>query len=355
MRERIAKLRAKLEEENLDGLLVNNPQNRYYLSGFTGTAGTLLISRKEAVLITDFRYVEQAAEEATEFEVVEHGSPKLDTLQSEVKRLGITSLGFEARQESYHAYQRYQEQLDVELVATKQLVKQLRRIKDDSEVATIKEAVKLADFAFEQIIDYIEPGMTEQEVSLELEYIMRRQGASQKAFDFIVASGTRGALPHGVASEKELAVGELLTMDLGCTYQRYNSDLTRNLIIGSKPTAKQQEIYQIVLEAQLAALEAIEPGKSKAEIDQIARDIISQAGYGEQFGHSLGHGVGLEVHEKPSLAANQDGQLLPGMVVTVEPGIYIPDWGGVRIEDMVVVTENGCEILTTASKELIRV
>ncbi|ADL13259.1 M24 family metallopeptidase [Acetohalobium arabaticum] len=356
MEERITALREKLTELDLDGIMINNLQNKYYLSGFTGTAGTVIITDQEAVLITDFRYIEQAENQAIDFKIIEHGNPKIETIREELQRLEVERLGFEAQQESYQQYQQYQKKLgSLELVPTKDVVKELRIIKDESELNTIQEAVKIADDAFLHITEYIEPEMTEKEVSLELEYFMKQKGASAKAFDFIVASGKRGAMPHGVATDKEIAAGELVTFDLGSVYQQYNSDLTRNIIVGSEPTEKQQEVYETVLEAQLAAIKAIEPGKTGTEIDKVARDVITKAGYGDNFGHGLGHGVGLEVHEGPRLAQGKDEELRPGMVVTVEPGIYLSGWGGIRIEDIVVVTEEGCNVITEAPKELIRV
>jgi Xaa-Pro aminopeptidase len=354
MKNRIKLLRDKINKLELDGIMINNSKNRYYLSGFTGTAGTILITAREAILITDFRYTEQAKLQAKDYKIVEHGTPKFKSLKNELKRLQIKRLGFEAAEETYKQYQKYKDKLEfVELVATKNLVENLRKIKEPEEIEEIKRAIKITDQAFEHIIDYIKPGLTEKEISLELEYFMKKQGATHNAFDFIVASGKRGALPHGVATDKKLLKGEMVTFDLGCIYNHYNSDLTRNLVLGEETGEKQREIYQIVLKAQLAAIEAIEVGKTGAEIDQVARDIISEAGYGDNFSHGLGHGLGLEVHEEPRLAKKVDEKLEPGMVVTVEPGIYLPDWGGVRIEDVVVVREDGCDILTGASKDLI--
>ncbi|SJZ85908.1 M24 family metallopeptidase [Selenihalanaerobacter shriftii] len=356
MEGRIKLVRNKLDELNLDGIMINNPQNRYYMTGFTGTAGTILITKKTAKIITDFRYTEQAKEQAVDYEIVEHGNSKLETLSEELKDLEINRLGFEAAYETYKQYNKYQDKFGfLELVSTKGLVEELRKIKDASEIKEVKKAVKIADQAFDHILDYIEPGLTEREVSLELEYFMKKQGATDNAFDFIVASGKRGVLPHGVATDKELEAGDMLTLDLGCVYRGYNSDLTRTIIIGAEPTEKQEEVYQIVLKAQLAAIDAIKPGKTGAEVDKIAREIITKAGYGENFGHGLGHGVGLQVHEEPRLAKTGKTKLESGMIVTVEPGIYLPDWGGVRIEDIVEVTIDGCRILTEASKELIRV
>ncbi|MCK8825296.1 M24 family metallopeptidase [Fuchsiella alkaliacetigena] len=355
MKERVIKLRKKISEIDIDGIMINNPNNTYYLSGFTGTAATLLITDTEKVLITDFRYQEQALNQTTNYRVVEHGQPKIKTLKEELKRLEVKKLGFEAKELSYQQYSYCQKKLAaIELVATKDLVKEIRLIKDAQELLAIEKAVELADQAFEHILDYIKPGVKEKELSLELEYFMKKQGASDKAFDFIVASGQRGALPHGVASDKELVAGELVTFDLGCTYDNYNSDFTRTVVLG-EPTARQKEIYDLVLTAQLEALAVIGPSKSGAEVDSIAREIIAKQGYGDNFGHSLGHGVGLEVHEGPRLAKGVAKKLKTGMVVTVEPGIYVQQWGGVRIEDIVVITEEGARILTQSTKELLQI
>ena len=353
MEERIKRLRSRLNKAEIDALLINNPQNRQYLTGFTGTAGVVLISEEEAELITDFRYIEQAKDEAQDYKIVKQGDNKLETINRLLEDAGIKRLGFEADEITYQQYGKYKDELDVELKATTGLVKELRQTKDESEIEKISRAVEITDNAFAKIQDKLEVGAVEQEIALELEFLQKKQGAAKNAFDFIVASGARGALPHGVASEKEIAAGDLVTMDFGAVYHGYHSDMTRTVMVGGEPTEKQQEIYHLVLEAQQAALEAIGPGKIGSEIDRVARDIIADAGYGPNFGHGLGHSLGLEIHEQPRFSRQDDTVIKPGMVITVEPGVYIPDWGGVRIEDIVVVREDGCEILTNSPKELL--
>ena len=353
MEERIKRLRSRLNKAEIDALLINNPQNRQYLTGFTGTAGVVLISEEEAELITDFRYIEQAKDEAQDYKIVKQGDNKLETINRLLEDAGIKRLGFEADEITYQQYGKYKDELNVELKATTGLVKELRQTKDESEIEKISRAVEITDNAFATIQDKLEVGVVEQEIALELEFLQKKQGAAKNAFDFIVASGARGALPHGVASEKEIAAGDLVTMDFGAVYHGYHSDMTRTVMVGGEPTEKQQEIYHLVLEAQQAALEAIGPGKIGSEIDRVARDIIADAGYGPNFGHGLGHSLGLEIHEQPRFSRQDDTVIKPGMVITVEPGVYIPDWGGVRIEDIVVVREDGCEILTNSPKELL--
>ena len=353
MEERIKRLRSRLNKAEIDALLINNPQNRQYLTGFTGTAGVVLISEEEAELITDFRYIEQAKDEAQDYKIVKQGDNKLETINRLLEDAGIKRLGFEADEITYQQYGKYKDELNVELKATTGLVKELRQTKDESEIEKISRAVEITDNAFATIQDKLEVGVVEQEIALELEFLQKKQGAAKNAFGFIVASGARGALPHGVASEKEIAAGDLVTMDFGAVYHGYHSDMTRTVMVGGEPTEKQQEIYHLVLEAQQAALEAIGPGKIGSEIDRVARDIIADAGYGPNFGHGLGHSLGLEIHEQPRFSRQDDTVIKPGMVITVEPGVYIPDWGGVRIEDIVVVREDGCEILTNSPKELL--
>ena len=352
MLSRVNNLRELMSENGLEALLINNPANRRYLTGFTGTAGSVLLTQERAILITDFRYTEQAKEQAPEFEIREFATKQIELLADLRKELGIEELGFEARHETYHQYLQYQKQLEVELQGTENLVKQLRLTKEESEIEKIQQAVEITDQAFAEVADWIKPGFKERNVSLKLEFAMKEAGASDKAFDFIVASGPRSALPHGVASNKEIKAGEFVTMDIGCVYDGYHSDMTRTVIVGGEPTAQQKEIYQLVLAAQKEALENIEPGMKASAADQIARNVIADAGYSDNFGHGLGHGVGLEIHEGPKLSWQDDTVLKPGMVVTVEPGVYLPDWGGVRIEDIVVIREEGCEILTSSPKEL---
>ncbi|TDX45413.1 M24 family metallopeptidase [Orenia marismortui] len=353
MKKRISKLQAELKEKELDALLINTPENRRYMTGFTGTAGTVLVSQEEAILITDFRYTQQAKKQAPDYRVVEFKGSKLDKINELLKGLKIDTLGFEATYENYNTYLNYKEKLDVSLKATENIVKKIRMIKNSDEIEKIKKAVEITDDAFTMIREFLRIGVIERDVALELEFFMKKAGATDNAFDFIVASGERSALPHGVASDKKITAGDFVTMDFGCVYDGYHSDMTRTVVVGEEATTKQKEIYEIVLKAQLEAIKGIKAGIKGSEVDKIARDIIAQAGYEDYFGHGLGHCVGLEIHEGPRLSPKDDTVLEAGMVVTVEPGIYLPNWGGVRIEDIVVVTEDGCEILTESSKELL--
>ncbi|MGZ0086303.1 M24 family metallopeptidase [Caldibacillus thermoamylovorans] len=350
--EKLEKLRKLLQEHGIDGLLVTNGYNRRYLTGFTGTAGVALVSCDGAVLITDFRYVEQATKQADGFEVVEHSGPIVKEIAHQVKRLGINRLGFEQENVTYAAHQTYQEAIGAALVPTSSLVEKLRLIKSEAEIKIVKEAAAIADAAFAHILSFIRPGITEIEVANELEFFMRKQGASSSSFDTIVASGYRSALPHGVASEKTIERGELVTLDFGAYYKGYCSDLTRTVAVGDI-SAELRTIYEVVLEAQRRGMAGLKAGITGKEADALTRDYIREKGYGDYFGHSTGHGIGLEIHEGPTLSFRSDAVLEPGMVVTVEPGIYIPGLGGVRIEDDTVITADGNEALTHSPKELI--
>ena len=261
-------------------------------------------------------------------------------------------LGFESRAISHEQFLRYVEVLEVELQRTTDLIEGLRVIKEQEEIEKIRKAVEITDAAFAHILDFIKPGVTEREIALELEFYQKRMGGEKNAFDFIVASGQRSALPHGVASEKVIEKGDFVTLDFGVFYQGYCSDLTRTVVVG-EPDEKQREVYELVLKAQLAVIENVKAGMSCKEVDEIARGIIGDAGYRENFGHGLGHGIGLEIHEGPRVSFTSETILQTGMVMTNEPGIYIPGWGGVRIEDDLLITEEGCEVLNKAPKELI--
>ncbi len=349
--ERLTKLRKDLLSQGLDGILILEPDNRRYLSGFTGSSGALLITASEALLFTDFRYTEQAAAQAHSFRVIKHGQVIWDDLG--IYARGVVNLAFEQNFVTYEQFQLVSEKLkECRLVPVAGLVENLRSIKEDKELAEMRRAGELADRAFSHILTYLQPGISEREIGLELEFFMRQQGASGPSFEFIVASGPRSSLPHGTATERRIAKGELVTMDFGCVVNGYCSDITRTIVVG-EPSDQQREIYRVVLEAQTASLEALKAGMTGQEVDKVAREIISRNGYGENFGHGLGHGVGLAVHEEPRLSPAGLKVLEPGMVVTVEPGIYLPDWGGVRIEDTVAVTETGCTLLTKSAKELI--
>ena len=342
-----------LLKEELDALLVTDGANRYYLSGFTGSSGYLLITTKRVSLLTDFRYLTQAKEEAPGCEIINQGQDWYDTLNRLLDEQQIKKLAFEQDHVSHTQYLRLAENIDQCVITGKQnLVERLREKKDQIELDRMKQAAAIADEAFSRLLTELRPGMMELEAAALLEYHMRKLGSEGPAFDTIVASGIRSALPHGTAGDKKIEAGDLVVIDFGAIYQGYRSDMTRTVVMG-QATPKQKAIYRLVLEAQLAGLEAIKAGQSCQQVDTVARDIIAAQGYGDNFGHSLGHGVGLHIHENPRLAQKNPLLLEKGMVVTVEPGIYLDNWGGVRIEDMVAVTENGCEIFTKTSKELI--
>lgn len=353
MEQRIERLRLSMAEAGVESMLVSHPVNRRYVTGFTGSAGFALITATEAILITDFRYVTQVKEQAPHMTLVEYKGFIFQAVAEQCKKLGVTALAFEQDHLTFAQHKELQDRL--EGIATKPvsgLVEKLRMIKDQDELNMIRHAAQIADRTFAQIIQEIKPGMKEKDVAMRLEFLMREMGASSSSFDIIVASGKRSALPHGTASDKVLEKGDLVTMDFGALYQGYASDITRTIMLG-QPSEKQKEIYDIVLEAGKRSIAAIRPGITGIEADAAARDYIAQHGYGDFFGHGTGHGLGLEVHEAPRLSVQGDMVLKAGMVVTVEPGIYLADLGGVRIEDDVVVTESGCEVLTHSTKELI--
>lgn len=348
---RLANLRQRLSEEGFDAFLCMQPENRRYLSGFTGSAATLLITNKEAFLLTDFRYIEQANEQAPEFQVIKltkDSYQDLTDLGKTIKRLAI-----EGNFVTYDEFSKLKGAFpETEIGSRPDFINKLRSVKSSAEIDLIRQAVKIADEAFTSVLEFLRIGQTEEEIAIEMEFNMRRSGASGHSFDFIVASGWRSAMPHGVASPKSIQAGEFLTLDFGAIYQGYCSDITRTVFLG-EPDEKQREIYDIVLAANRAGIEAVVPGRMGQEVDAVARKMIDAAGYGQYFGHGLGHSVGLAIHEGPNLNTREETVLEPGMVVTVEPGIYLPGWGGVRIEDLVLITENGCEVLTQSPKDLI--
>ncbi|MBP2016670.1 Xaa-Pro aminopeptidase [Symbiobacterium terraclitae] len=352
--DRLGRLRAAMAERGIDGLLVAKPENRAYLSGFTGSAGVLLITADRAVLVTDFRYTEQAAAQAPAFEVVKPESTNQALLARLVDETGIRRIGYEGDHLTVDDHQSYRQAVSgCEWVSVTGLVEALRMIKDEIEIALMRRAAAIADEAFAQILPLIKPGVTERDLGLELEYRMRKLGAEGVAFETIVASGVRSSLPHGHPTDKVIASGDLVTFDFGALYQGYCSDMTRTVMVG-EPTDKQREIYGIVLEAQKRGVAACRPGITGKELDDVCRSYIAERGYGEHFGHGTGHGVGRFIHEGPRVSQRGgDVVLKPGMVITVEPGIYLPGWGGVRIEDMLLVTESGAEPFTHTPKELL--
>ncbi|MGX2945137.1 M24 family metallopeptidase [Enterococcus alishanensis] len=352
MIKRTEKLRELMKKEVVDSYLVTSPANLRYLTNFTGTAGMALITLEEAYFITDFRYMEQAAEQVADFTILQHSGNIVEIIIDIIEKNQLQVLAFEDTQMTFADYTVFEESLAIELSPASGLIESLREIKDDDEVAIIKKACTIADAAYEYILKTIRPGMTEIEVANQIDFYMRSLGATGVSFDTIVASGIRSALPHGVASEKVITPGDMITLDFGCVYQGYVSDITRTFAIDD-PGEELRKIYQIVLDAQLAVLDAAQAGVSGAQLDGVARDIITTAGYGENFGHSTGHGIGLEIHEGPLLSRRNDQLVKVGNVVTNEPGIYIPNLGGVRIEDDLLILAEGNQILTESSKELI--
>jgi Xaa-Pro aminopeptidase len=350
--EKLEKLRSSFSANGIDGMLITSTYNRRYMTNFTGSAGVVLITADKAQFITDFRYVEQASKQCQGFEIVKHNGTISEEVAIQAKKLGIQKLGFEEDHLTFSTYREYEKEVESELVPVSGLIEKLRLIKTDAEIKILKVAADIADAAYKHILDFIRPGKTELEVSNELEFFMRKAGATSSSFDIIVASGYRSALPHGVASDKVIETGDFVTLDYGAYYNGYVSDITRTVAVG-EPDAKMKEIYDIVLEAQLKGMAGIKPGMTGREADALTRDYISEKGYGEYFGHSTGHGIGLEIHEGPGLSFRSDTVLEPGMVVTVEPGIYIPGLGGVRIEDDTIITKDHNEALTHSTKELI--
>jgi Xaa-Pro aminopeptidase len=352
---RLAKLRKLIGDKRLgiDALLVASQENRFYLSGFSGSSGYLVIGQDYAHLLTDFRYTEQATDQAPGFKVIQHGSPYVKTLQEVLKKAKVRRLGFEKAHLTYARYEELRDKLaPVELVPTEDLVEKLRAVKDAGEIKAIRTAVQVADRAFEALLKTLQVGQTEKEVAAELEYQMRKLGATAASFSTIAAAGPRSSLPHAEPTDRKIDFGDFLTLDFGAVVGGYCSDCTRTVVFG-RVTKKQREVYDVVLEAQRAALEAARPGLKGKELDAVARQVITEAGFGPNFGHGLGHGVGLAVHEGPSAGQTHEDILKAGHVITIEPGIYLPGWGGVRIEDMGVITRTGFDDFTAAPKELI--
>lgn len=354
MTKRVTELLALLKDKEIDAMIIFGAYNRRYISGFKGSSGYLFISPKKQVFLTDFRYMEQGAAQCPGFEVMDHTKDGLMTCFKQlVVDTGAKSLGFEEDVLTYQQFNQLKNEFDrLDLVGTTGIIETIRAIKDEEELSFMREAAAIADRAFAHILDFIKPGVTELEIAMELEFAMRRGGAKKLSFDTIVASGKNASLPHAEPSDKKVENGDFLTMDFGCLYKGYCSDMTRTVFVG-KANEKQKHVYNTVLKAQLAALDAIKAGPLGHEIDKIARDIIYGAGYEGCFGHGLGHSVGLEVHEEPRLSVKGFTKLKENMMITVEPGIYIPDFGGVRIEDLVCIKENGYENLTKSDKTLI--
>ncbi len=348
---RISSARRNLGRFGVEAIVFLGLPNIRFLAGFTGSDGALVVGGENAWFLTDSRYTTQASQEVAEAEVIEYRI-RADGIAALLKAQPIKKAGFEAEQTSVGFLKTLSELIpDIEMVPIGSELDDIRIIKDADELLLLTRSADIASQALFGILDLIRPGASEREIALELEFAMKRGGAEEKSFDFIVASGTRGAMPHGKASDKLIREGELITLDFGAVYGGYHSDETVTVALGSADD-RQKEIYTIVKNAHDKAVDAVKPGVSLNQIDEIARGYIADKGYGNFFGHGLGHGVGLEVHEKPVVSFRSDRNAEEGMVFTIEPGIYIPGWGGVRIEDTVVVTGDGCRFLTKVPKGL---
>ncbi|MFQ5442822.1 MAG: M24 family metallopeptidase [Thermodesulfobacteriota bacterium] len=354
-RARLATLRAEMESGGVDGLLVSDIHNIRYLSGFTGSSAYAVVTLRRAFLLTDPRYAVQSEEEVRKsgFKVRIYKKKPLEALAVSIKRLKVSRLGFEGDFLSYNGYKRIKSVLKpIPLKPLANPVGRVRQVKDTFEVGLIKKAASILESGFKKAERTLRAGITEAGAALAVEEWMRKKGAEGLAFESIVASGPRSSLPHGAASEKRIKRGDLVIVDMGACCEGYTSDNTRTYCIGrAKPL--QKKIYGVVKGAQKRALELIGDGVRAEEVDRAARAHIEKAGYGKFFSHGTGHGLGLDVHERPAIAPLSKDILKEGMVVTIEPGIYMPDWGGVRIEDMALVRKNGCDLVTTSPDELL--
>jgi Xaa-Pro aminopeptidase len=350
---KLKRLREQFEQYKLDGFLVTSEVNRRYLTGFHSSDGCLLVTRDSAYFFTDSRYIEAARAKIKNAEVKLTGTDGYKQhIESLCREENIGRLGFEDGLISYSAYNTWKNALNAELIPSQELLSSLRRVKTESEIGLLMSAQQITDEVFKDILGILAPGMTEMEIGAELQYRMLKKGAEGMSFPPIVVSGPNSSLPHGVPGKRELRRGDFVTMDFGCVFEGYCSDMTRTVVIG-QATDEMRLVYDTVLRAQKAGIAAFREGITGAEVDMAAREVINSAGYGEYFGHGFGHGVGLDVHESPNASAANKDPLPKGAVISAEPGIYIPGRFGVRIEDVVVVTEDGCRDITKSPKELI--
>ncbi|MDQ1146052.1 Xaa-Pro aminopeptidase [Bacillus sp. SORGH_AS 510] len=352
MNSRIKKLRNLMDNRGLDALFIQSYENRRYFSGFSGSNGYLLITSKYCGLITDQRYTEQAKEQATDFDVITHGIDPFVTIQSVFQDKKISTIGFESESLSVHLFNRLKSLIQkCEWVPLTSELLKIRRIKDDEEIKIIRQSIAISDKAFKDLIPLIKPGMTEREVAVELEYLMGKHGHDGPAFGTIVAADVRAALPHAVPSNNQVKENHLLLIDYGVKYQGYMSDMTRTLWIGI-PNEELKRYYHLVHEALERAIEEVKPGMTGHDLDAIAREVFFRERLESYSLRGLGHGVGLQIHENPRIVLQSEEVLEPGMVFTIEPGLYLPGKAGVRVEDVVLVTNNGCEVLTNTPRHI---
>jgi len=354
MSSNLHRIQERLTENGPAALLITEISNVQWASGFTGSSGFVLVAPKRALFISDSRYAVQAKEEVRDMDVSIYSSPTdaASFIGAEAKRLGMTELGFEADHVTFSQYERWKTKLAPStLVPITDFIEPLRMIKTPDEIARIRRACELADACFAHVVRMIQPGVRELDISLDIEFFFRRQGANL-AFEPIVVSGERSARPHGRASEKKLEKGDFLTMDFGAKLDGYNSDITRTVVV-QEASDRHRQVYAQVLKAQIASIEALKSGVSASSVDGLSRKILAERDLDQYFGHGLGHGLGQLVHDFGRLNATSKDMIAPGQVWTIEPGVYIEGFGGVRIEDDVVVTEKGNEVLTHSPKELL--
>lgn len=354
---RINKVLEVMAKMRVDSVIIKDVTTIRYLTGFTGDSSLLYLDRQQGVLITDGRYTEQAKNEIKFFKVLEYTPKDANSIWQAAAKLAHDAqanvVGFDGEYYSYNDYVALRDLLDETPLESIDL-SDIRMIKDKKELDLLLKAASIADEAFIKLLDDIEPGRTERGLAGRLEFYMKMLGSEKPSFDTIVASGIRSALPHGMASDKVLAEGDFVTFDFGAVYKGYHSDMTRTIVVGESDSW-QQDVYDIVLQAQLKGLRAAKAGMTGRELDTIVRDYITECGYGEYYVHGTGHGVGLEIHEMPNINKRGTTVLQTGMIFTIEPGIYIPGKGGVRIEDTVVLTEEGARALNGVKKQLIEI
>ncbi|HXY54959.1 MAG TPA: aminopeptidase P family protein [Nitrospirota bacterium] len=348
--DRIDNLRRLMKAEGVDALLVTKRENVRYLTGFTGSAGSFLVTPGRSWLITDFRYKLQSRRETSGTTILIQKTDFPTALQETALSAGIDSLWFDESSLTIEELKKLRKR-GLKPRGHRDIVGELRKRKDKQELASIRKAIRRAEESFRELKKYIRPGARERRLAFTLECLMREKGARKAAFDTIVASGRNGAMPHASVTDRRIKAGDLVTFDFGAEAGGYFCDITRTFCLG-RPSARQLEIHGLVQEAQLAAIKSVRPGVSCKSVDDAARDVIKKANHGSHFGHGTGHGIGLMVHEAPSVSPLSRDSVAQDMVFTVEPGVYIPDWGGVRIEDMVLVTERGAKVLTTLPREL---
>jgi len=353
---RLEKIRDRFEPLGVDSFLVKSLPNIRYISGFSGSAANILLTKDKNYFISDFRYKTQSSKEVyKEFDVIIYTQNSMGFLKELSEKNGLKKIGFESNILTYNDYQNLKNEFyELEFIPADSLIENIVSQKNEKEIELTKKAVKITDDTFTELLNIIRPGMTEREVSAEISFLHKIYGADSDSFEPIVASGVRSAFPHARPTDKKIEKGELLKLDFGCTVEGMKSDMTRTIAIG-EISEECHKIYSIVKEAQLKALDKVKAGVSVKEVDAAARDFITENGFGENFGHGLGHGLGYDIHERPSLNQRTDYILEKNNIITIEPGIYVEGLCGVRIEDDVIVTEDGCEILNSSSKELITI